>query len=130
MHNTATARSRTAHGRPRGRGLRGVCNASAASRSAAVDGPLECALSAASAVDAILQVGQGRENVVEGRRLGEIHVPHRPRHNLFPAGERLGECLRHLVTMMSMLSRGLLKSCGSVGQLAWQGFTDAEVAGG
>ena len=33
-------------------------------------------LSAASAVDAILQVGQGRENIVEAGRLGEIHVPH------------------------------------------------------
>ena len=42
-----------------------------------LSGPLECALSPASAIDAILQVGQGRGNVVEGGGLGEIHVPHR-----------------------------------------------------
>ena len=28
-------------------------------------------------VDAVFQVGQGREHIIEAGRLGEIHVPHR-----------------------------------------------------
>lgn len=38
---------------------------------------LNLALSADSIVDAVLQVAQGRENLIEVGRFGKIHIPHR-----------------------------------------------------